>query len=1166
MAVAAINCGQSSRKTILECREDADCNDPDRPYCLASGDRCVGCLDQAQCSCHETCLENNCVAVGALVPADSINAHGNWVGTPGQENYAFVGFCESSGDCRIGEVCNPFTKSCKLPPDPDYSCQNDPRECPPGLECDITTELCLPAAMCLTDANCCGMAEFRCSTDDPEVPGLCFMRECVPPDPVVSACPFEPSQSDDCGEGTFCSPSGVCVECVCDADCPTVALPKCDVTGGECVRIGFCRAPTDCPQDNSCDRLTNECAPYCADSEGCVYGESCDIFDHVCRCAQDTFESNETQPTARVMPLPERGGAAVFVNATMCDGDTDWYKFDLDRGDRLQILGTSESSLEADIRAFAPDGSTNIGDGLILGGGYARELDFTADIAGTYFIVVNEAFSTGDYRLEIVRSLGLICDEGGQNDTVGAASFLNPPAGPVSPGCTLVSGDLTGSHVITCLGTMRTCEDDLDFYLIHAPQGSEVNVLVNNFAGEDIEVTLYGPFELGETPNDTRLVDSSTTSSSSERVNAVTRPQTLYVMRIHEDRGDPTPYNIRLEIAPPGGVVCAEDAYDAATTSEPFDDDGFNDRGTEPSGIALLPMMPQDLSLSMCVGDQDWFVLGNDSGGAGLAGFDPGQRVAVSITDASIAVANLLVYVGASVLAVTEAVDQGRSGTQSVQLPTHGDLIYVAVVPTVSVAAAVEYTLHLELETPPACNLDTLGDLAVDNRNDLPTQATPLEAPPWPATAADGSYTYPNAEGGKLSACVGDDDWYRIDTQEYTALDVRVTYPIGSGELGLAVFNSTVVSATTVPGVPPTMGRLGISISEGEAGQVVRVEPGTDSIYIMVYNRGDWPVTTYELSVAMTPVGCIDDGLEENDSGATATPVELALSATHVGREDAFIDGLQACDTDQDWFSVHLQAEDRVEAVVNYDPSQGNTNLFLYRPGGSGTSLDADFDSGNTGIMTVEYEVPASANEGDYLIKVDPGTSGGNHNVYDLSVFVYRSCVDDRYGPATFTTPTPVTLPGGLIQYGAMQLCNNEDWFAVTSTTNTSVSVCTRFDHDVADLDIQVFDEHADPATITAVADSLTKKDFEEVILNTIAGTTHWIRVFLDVRSSGDIIYGLWIQPDGLGCREICEDNVINGDESDRDCGGSCTGCDDGFACNLDTDCSSNNCENGVCR
>ena len=49
------------------------------------------------------------------------------------------------------------------------------------------------------------------------------------------------------------------------------------------------------------------------------------------------------------------------------------------------------------------------------------------------------------------------------------------------------------------------------------------------------------------------------------------------------------------------------------------------------------------------------------------------------------------------------------------------------------------------------------------------------------------------------------------------------------------------------------------------------------------------------------------------------------------------------------------------------------------------------------------------------------------------------------------------------------------------------------------------------------------------------------------------------------GNPETCEDIVLNQDETDVDCGGSCPVCDDGKDCLVDADCSSNECTGNIC-
>jgi hypothetical protein len=48
-------------------------------------------------------------------------------------------------------------------------------------------------------------------------------------------------------------------------------------------------------------------------------------------------------------------------------------------------------------------------------------------------------------------------------------------------------------------------------------------------------------------------------------------------------------------------------------------------------------------------------------------------------------------------------------------------------------------------------------------------------------------------------------------------------------------------------------------------------------------------------------------------------------------------------------------------------------------------------------------------------------------------------------------------------------------------------------------------------------------------------------------------------------CESSCFDGVINGDETDLDCGGDCLGCPDGDACLVPEDCLTGYCFGGIC-
>jgi hypothetical protein len=315
--------------------------------------------------------------------------------------------------------------------------------------------------------------------------------------------------------------------------------------------------------------------------------------------------------------------------------------------------------------------------------------------------------------------------------------------------------------------------------------------------------------------------------------------------------------------------------------------------------------------------------------------------------------------------------------------------------------------------------------------------------------------------------------------------------------------------------------------------------------------------------VALTEAGCGVDSSEPNDTAATPESLDTVVSAIIPGVEEARRGLLTLCGEDDDWFSVELGPTERVRANVYYDPQQGNLDLRLFAPGGSGTSLAADLDSASTGLLDIDYTLGSSAVAGDYLLVVESAGTGLHENAYSLEVLVNRSCMDDRYAPSTISHPTSVSLPAAPLAYGSMVLCDDEDWFAVTVAGGGPWSVCARFLHEVADLDLEAY---AAADLGTPVSWSRTKNDEEELLLTAVAGTTYYVRAYLDFRSPDNTGYGMWILPGGGGCPDACADLVRNGDESDVDCGGSCTGCTVGYACDSGGDCQSGNCVLGLCR
>jgi len=92
---------------------------------------------------------------------------------------------------------------------------------------------------------------------------------------------------------------------------------------------------------------------------------------------------------------------------------------------------------------------------------------------------------------------------------------------------------------------------------------------------------------------------------------------------------------------------------------------------------------------------------------------------------------------------------------------------------------------------------------------------------------------------------------------------------------------------------------------------------------------------------------------------------------------------------------------------------------------------------------------------------------------------------------------------------------------------------------------------------------TIVPEDFSLLDVNTSTG-----KIRFKVNLTGNsVLDGLNVLYKGSSSitTETCSDGIKNQDETDVDCGGSCSGCADGLNCSINSDCSSNNCVANVC-
>ena len=1051
------NCRGGGRGIPSVCRSHADCLDPNAALC--SGGVCVGCFRDEDCNCHQVCENASCVALGAADLSRASNAHGIWEGTPGTVGYGHTGFCSDEGDCDFGQLCNPFTAGCVPAVDFSQPCTESSR-CDNGplgetTACAVSLSLCLPVASCRSNHGCCGREGFVCDT----AANLCrpTESECLPPDESIltSACPqgpTEPRFQDRCAPQRFCSPVGICVQCLCDFDCSPPGANtglKCDLSTNLCQPLNFCTSAEQCNDpDQSCDTLLRTCQERCESDQDCALDEFCDPSDEVCRdedlrpCPLDTQEPNDLLSVAAPLELPPSEGDPRTYELSLCPGDVDWFTLDLQVGDWITLDGSSQT-VDADISVFNLDGST-----LIDTASFLSRTEFIAYQNGPYpvSVVADPIFGEpGTYTLSITRSTASPCNDGfedgpdnDRNDIPSAATLLfSDLNGNVPQGCTL--DDSGGIRSIRCTDIMALCPGDNDFFALRVPEGDGLNLTLSNFALEP-ELSLWGPFdsisEAAERPE--ALIERAVPVGLNPKTVSlpIARAVAYYVGKVSRPDLSSTLYDLVATLAP-ATPSCNEDSFDDLSSggdgnSMPTptfvrDAPGFNDRLESATGVALLMDQQIEISsaggapLSLCLQDQDWFELGTGDLAGPLQPLPENHRLDLELIpdappDGSFTLAlwqQTTLIAGSANLSdpISQLVFTGTRATEATFLSVQGD----------NTSGERTYVLKATLIAPPPCDLDALGD-TIGGRNDAPADAFLLDpnapgAPPWPQAVGD-VHAFNAQAPDTLSLC-SDADWYRIAVPSDAQVLAWVRYdPLQSG-VGLSLYDDSVATLSETTTLPPLTGLIATRPISGSSYQQARGSVSSNEAYILLHNRDGWPVSNYELGVQFLAQSCQDDPFEsplDNDDWTRATLLTPQDSVFGSAVQSVVLDGLSMCgDAEQDWYKVGLNAGDQLRTQVTYDPAVIDLDLFLKAPGPLGLNgeLAQDLDNDDpSGVLEVTYTVPPEGPTGDHLLWLRPfGPTGQDY--YYLETTVTRACVDDLLEPALVKRSpcTPLASP-----------------------------------------------------------------------------------------------------------------------------------------------------------
>ncbi|HOX43176.1 MAG TPA: hypothetical protein PK668_06245 [Myxococcota bacterium] len=403
------------------------------------------------------------------------------------------GECALNQDCALGEFC--VQGSCK-PASQVVACR-DAGDCAAGERCDPLNLVCVLDLGCNRDEDCaagevCSVATHRCES------------ACTPA-----------TQEVICGQGLFCDTFGRCVECFEDDQCGLGLT--CNLEVQRCEGQNSCLTSRDCDPGLVCNPQTRQCTsppPACLSNADCPTGSQCDPGSGACvsaECRPDGLEPNDFPESA----APLATGRHERLN--LCPGDRDFYALGLVRGDRVQVIATTDflSSDSFQLVLLDPTASEVLQEGSLL-------LDHVVAGTGTHLVRVQTLDPQASYALLVTVTRGVPCDDDAREPDDSALQ-----ARPIAP------GSYPG---------LALCPQDEDWYSLERPLGARLLARLSYPA-------LQGDLDLDLVAGDGQtLVMRSATAGDTEVVYAEGGPGTRYYLRVYAEGSNQNRYQLDVEL------------------------------------------------------------------------------------------------------------------------------------------------------------------------------------------------------------------------------------------------------------------------------------------------------------------------------------------------------------------------------------------------------------------------------------------------------------------------------------------------------------------------------------------------------------------------------------------------------------------------------------------
>jgi len=850
---------------------------PPTPECDVN----VDCGENMVCAPDQTCQMGECSA-----DADCIAKDPRKICVPGTLSCIFTppfsDECDNTRPCVFGEFCSTLLGSCHTSSTAADCTRRG--QCPAGQTCDKDANKCVADPGCYGDRFCeeseiCDLMNHECTQVSIECArctseGACngnavcnsLSRECVAPGNEAS-----------CRTGEQCDPLRRCVQCLNDDQCGpgtfcNAALGKCE-SNVQCVDD-----PSQCPsgmnvrcvtcvEPEICDRRTRQCqapATPCDDDIDCPGLQYCnkELDPPVCApripdCLNDLQEPNNRPAQARLLDAT----TLRFEELKSCPGDPDWYRLDVAAGTYLTVdvrFRHIDGDLEAQL--FLADGTTLVDESRKTTDNERVEIAVGTDttLLLRVFLAVPSVNPT-PYELIVSRDRGDLCaDDANENDDA---------LGTAKPIVSDVPYD------------GRICSADPDWFVIsNVPASTRITAHLDVTASlGDLDLELW---RAGSTRP--LLTSASTTDDEDLAYDASFAGE--YFLRVNGKRADTNVYSLRVELREHPGLVCADDRFEV------------NNAPPEATRVPDMTLTNDVPDLSICGGDEDWFVVNLGPGEAVMAdvGFDPHVDL------------ELKLYGPGAMSGQNAPLSASNSVFGREHVAWRADLPgdhYVRV-HGLEPDQISPYTMHIQRLPPLVCSDDFVD--AQMRGND---QADPflLDVPP---TRID-----------DLSLCFGDSDWFQLFLLGGFTNVVRLHYIENDAILGAGIFG---LDGTPLIATQPVAGAWKeLALNVNGAGGVAVV-----NMQVQLQQGFETP---YNITIDLIPLpDCEADRAEPNEL------LELASTITASTASPQAFDGLSLCSSasDEDWFEIHPP---RIGARISARTIADSGDLFIELRGPSGT-------------------------------------------------------------------------------------------------------------------------------------------------------------------------------------------------------------------------------------